>query len=221
MPPPPTNFTKGNLHCNPRPSAEKTATFHNTTTDFFAKWRLRNECRNSILMMCHAPNMGSASDCRVCTPFWTKNSWTFQGHFSHFWRTPFSAKKSLESVFFGSSTTWVILSQRSFCVCSFSLEFYLSYKFSIKIQGLSSTDCNFQGLSRCVRTLWLVMPHGQFASTNQKHHSDLGSHASSVWNFCARFTDVISRGKQWRHCKTSTVFSCYQQPQRNSIYFVT
>ena len=145
----------------------------------------------------------------------------FQEHFSHFWRTPFSAKKSLESVFFGSSTTWVILSQRSFCVCSFSLKFYLSYKFSIEIQGLSSTDCNFQGLSRCVRTLWLVMPHGQFASTNQKHHSDLGSHASSVWNFCAPFTDVISRGKQWRHCETSTVFSCYQQPQRNSIYFVT
>ena len=72
----------------------------------------------------------------------------FPGHFSHFWRTPFSAKKSLESVFFSSSTTWVILSQRSFCVCSFSLEFYLSYKFSIEIQGVSSTDCNFQGLSR-------------------------------------------------------------------------
>ena len=72
----------------------------------------------------------------------------FQGHFSHFWRTPFNAKKSLESVFFSSSTTWVILSQRSFCVCSFLLEFYLSYKVSIEIQGLSSTNCNFQGLSR-------------------------------------------------------------------------
>ena len=29
-----------------------------------------------------------------------------------------------------------------------SLEFYLNYKVSIEIQGLSSTDCNFQGLSR-------------------------------------------------------------------------
>ena len=54
----------------------------------------------------------------------------------------------------------------------FSLKFYLNYKVSIEIQGLSSTDCNFQGLSRpwifilkfkdiqgllrCVRTLWLV-----------------------------------------------------------------
>ena len=32
----------------------------------------------------------------------------------------------------------------------FSLEFYLSYKVSIVIQGLSITDCNFQELSRCV-----------------------------------------------------------------------
>ena len=30
----------------------------------------------------------------------------------------------------------------------FSLEFYLNSKVSIEIQGLSSTDCNFQGHSR-------------------------------------------------------------------------
>ena len=29
----------------------------------------------------------------VCTLFWTKNSRTFQGHISHFSRTPFDAKK--------------------------------------------------------------------------------------------------------------------------------
>ena len=72
----------------------------------------------------------------------------FHGHISHFSRTLFSAKESLESIFFVSSTTWVILSQRSFCVCSFSLEFYLIFQVSIEIQGLSITDCNFQGLSR-------------------------------------------------------------------------
>ena len=33
-------------------------------------------------------------------------------------------------------------------------------------------------------------------STNQKHHPDLGSDASSVWNCCARFSDVISRRNQ-------------------------
>ena len=30
----------------------------------------------------------------------------------------------------------------------FSLEFYLNYKVTIEIQGLFSSDCNFQGLSR-------------------------------------------------------------------------
>ena len=34
----------------------------------------------------------------------------------------------------------------------------------------------------------------KFASTNQKHYPDLGSDASSVWNFCAPFSDVISLG---------------------------
>ena len=30
-----------------------------------------------------------------------------------------------------------------------------------------------------------------------RHYPELGSEASSVWNFCARFSDVISRGNQW------------------------
>ena len=37
----------------------------------------------------------------------------------------------------------------------------------------------------------------KFASTNQKHYPDMGSEASSVWDFCARFGDVISRGNRW------------------------
>ena len=93
----------------------------------------------------------------------------FQGHISHFSRTPFSAKKSLESM--------------SVLVCSHHKQFYpeglsafapfllqlsLNYKVSTEIQGLSSTNCNFQhfffrifnlkfthfqGISRCVQTL--------------------------------------------------------------------
>ena len=39
------------------------------------------------------------------------------------------------------------------------------------------------------------MPSGKFDSTNQKHYPDLSSDASSVWNFCARFSDVICGGK--------------------------
>ena len=33
----------------------------------------------------------------------------------------------------------------------------------------------------------------KLASSNQKHYQDLKSDASSVWDFCSRFLDVISR----------------------------
>ena len=39
--------------------------------------------------------------------------------------------------------------------------------------------------------------------TNQNSYPDLGSDTSSVWNFCVRFSDVISRGNP----EMSVVFS--------------
>ena len=38
---------------------------------------------------------------------------------------------------------------------------------------------------------------------------DLGSDASSVWNFSARFSDVIWRGNLWWGRQMSAVFSGY------------
>ena len=46
----------------------------------------------------------------------------------------------------------------------------------------------------------------KFASSNQKNYPDPGSDASSVWNFCVRFSDIISRGNQWWRRKLSAVF---------------
>ena len=46
--------------------------------------------------------------------------------------------------------------------------------------------------------IWVVLVIGWSKishATNQKHYPDLDSDASSVWNFCSRFSDVISRGK--------------------------
>ena len=43
-------------------SLRKQPTFGDTTTGFPAKWHLRNECRNSTLMMHHYPDLGSAFD---------------------------------------------------------------------------------------------------------------------------------------------------------------
>ena len=48
-------------------SLRKRPTFGDVTTVFPAKWRLRNDRRNSLLMGRHYPDLGSASDwsCRV------------------------------------------------------------------------------------------------------------------------------------------------------------
>ena len=96
----------------------------------------------------------------------------FQGllrtHFAFFKTTFRSAKKSLESVFFSSSTSGEVFPE-GLCVSSFSFAVLLNLfklKVSTEIQGLSSTNCNFQdfqgikiqGLSRCVGTLYLY--HG-------------------------------------------------------------
>ena len=43
-------------------SRRKQPTFGDATTDFPAKWRLRNECKNFILMTRHYPDLGGASD---------------------------------------------------------------------------------------------------------------------------------------------------------------
>ena len=40
-----------------------------------------------------------------------------------------------------------------------------------------------------------------------RHYPDLGSDASSVWNLCAHFSDVISRGDQRWRLEMSSVFS--------------
>ena len=46
----------------PSDSLRKQPTFFNTTTGFPVKWRLRNDCRNFILLRCQYPVLGSASD---------------------------------------------------------------------------------------------------------------------------------------------------------------
>ena len=74
-------------------------------------------------------------------------------------------------------------------------------------------------------SLWMVYHYPDQGSTsdrlkqttNQKHYSDLGSDTSSVWNFCALFSDAILRGNQWWHLEMSAVFS--GQMMRVSIRF--
>ena len=56
----------------------------------------------------------------------------------------------------------------------------------------------------------------KFASANQQHYSHLGSDASSVWKFCARFSDVISWRKKVVASRNSAVFSGYWNSSQNS-----
>ena len=73
-------------------------------------------------------------------------------------------------------------------------------------KGVQKFHTDDASLPRTGKCFWLVMPRGKFAPTNQKHYPDLGSDASSVWNFCTCFLDLISQGNQRRHREVSSYF---------------
>ena len=73
-----------------------------------------------------------------------------------------------------------------------------------QVQKFHTEDASLPRTGKC---FWLVMPHGKFAPTNQKHYADLGSDTSSAWNFCTCFSEVILQGNQWRHHEMSAIFS--------------
>ena len=53
-------------------------------------------------------------------------------------------------------------------------------------------------------------------TTNQKHYPDLGSNASSVWNSCARLSDVI-----WRETSGSvTKCRLFSQASADGVFVV-
>ena len=69
----------------------------------------------------------------------------------------------------------------------------------------------------------------KFPSSNQKHDPDLGSDASTVWNFCACFSHVISRGGGVALCRLfsqTTSFRLYtialeQLARKKSLSYCT
>ena len=76
-------------------------------------------------------------------------------------------------------------------------------------KGVQKFHTDDASLPRTGKCFWLVMLHRKFAPTNQKHYPDLGSDASSIWNFCTCFLDVISQGNQGRHREMLVIFSGY------------
>ena len=62
-------WATGDLHCTPVHSQDrlrKLLTFVTPPSGFPTKWHLRNECRNSLLMMHHYTDLGSTSDWSCC-----------------------------------------------------------------------------------------------------------------------------------------------------------
>ena len=112
-------------------------------------------------------------------------------------RTPFAFfKDSIQCkkeiwvyVFFSSTTTWAILSWRSFILGTWESRLD---KVSTEIQGLSSTDYNFQGLSRP----WTFYFKFQGLSRTFKVRANPGSFiATSTWPF----HHIVSRKSKTLH----------------------
>ena len=59
-------------------------------------------------------------------------------------------------------------------------------------QKFHTDDVSLPILGKC---LWLIEAHFPHGKTNQKHYPDLGTDASSVWNFCTCFSNVALQGK--------------------------
>ena len=63
-----------------------------------------------------------------------------------------------------------------------------------RAQKFHTDDPSLPRSGECFGLVESNFPRG---TTNQKHYPDLGSDASSVWNSCPCFTDVIWRENQW------------------------
>ena len=77
-------------------SLRKQPTLGDATTEFPAKWRLRNERRNSPLMTRHYPDLGSASDwlnqiSHAAQPIWSTTQIIIISWGNKWWRREMSA----------------------------------------------------------------------------------------------------------------------------------
>ena len=84
---------------------------------------------------------------------------------------------------------------------------YLKIKSEKQAQKFHSDDASLRRSGWC---FWWVGENFSFSRTNQKYHSDLKSDGSSIWNFCAHFSDIIIR---WCR-KMLAVFSSYEAKHR-------
>ena len=86
-------------------------------------------------------------------------------------------------------------------------QYYLYHWFFHKVifgkwaKKFYTDDASLPKISIVLLIVW------KMASTYQKHCPDLGNDASSVWNFCTYFSDIISFQNHWWHRKIMALFS--------------
>ena len=106
-------------------SPRKQPTFGDATTGFPAKWRLRNERRNSILMTCYYPDLGSAYD--------------------YFWldEANFQPIRSTQGPDLGSDTTSDVIFAGKLVLLLLIYSLTLSHRKEIKKLVVASRDVGF------------------------------------------------------------------------------
>ena len=76
-----------------------------------------------------------------------------------------------------------------------------------------SNECRNSILMLCTTQILVVLLIGEKKIPSWHNQSEAlprsGKCTSSVWNFCARYSDVVLQGLKWRPRKTSAVFSGY------------
>ena len=77
----------------------------------------------------------------------------------------------------------------------------LKIKSEKQAQKFHTDDASLRRSGWC---FWWVGENFSFNRTNQKYHSDLKSDGSSIWNFCAHFSDII----RWRRKMLAVFSSC-------------
>ena len=92
-------------------------------------------------------------------------------------------------------TTRMIYSRRKKAVISrIRLWFRGEMTSEKRAQKFHTDDVSLHTSGYC---FWLVEENFSRCMTNQKHFPNLSCNTSSVWNFCSRCSDIISRGNQW------------------------
>ena len=155
-------------------------TFGDATTGFPAKWRLRNGCRNSILMTCLYPDLGSASywlkqnSSRCTTNHSTNQIWVVTSH-------QYGISAAVSQPSFRGETSGSVANCRLFSKAK------NSRKVMVYFTDLSTDSCRFQ--HSCIFKLSLNFFLVKFTRNHLLIWSNAPLKNNSILNVSRRYTE--------------------------------